>query len=286
MLFDEVITAYFDATRYQTRSRDRDLYSLKRLHPHFTGRKITELRRVDVCDYIESRRTDGVQPATINRELDLLSAAINHVRFYHELDISNPVHRMSLKEPEGRVRWISREDSDRLIEASKTHARTPHLACFIQLALHTGCRKSELLTLEWKTVDIKHGFFVLDSKNTKSAKRRTIPLNAVSKRVFEELQEWNKENCAGTPWVFSSRQRNRITTFQTGFNAACKRAGIDDFRIHDLRHTCASWLVMSGAPLLVVKDLLGHHSIEMTERYAHLAPDQVKNAVQLLLTFE
>ncbi|CAG4883758.1 Bacteriophage integrase [Georgfuchsia toluolica] len=286
MLFDEVITTYLDARRHEIRSHARSLYGYKRLYPHFAGRKITDIRRADVRDYIESRRVDGVKPATINRELDLLSAAINHARFEFELDIPNPVHKMSLKEPEGRVRWISRDESTRLIEASRLHARTPHLACFIQLALHTGCRKSELLTLEWKTVELNHGFFVLDPKNTKSAKRRTIPINDLAKHVLLEIREWNSENCPGTPWVFSTRQNRRITTFQNGFEAACKRAGIDDFRIHDLRHTCASWLVMQGVPLLAVKELLGHYSIEMTERYAHLAPDHVKNAVQLLLTFE
>ncbi|TKC83790.1 site-specific integrase [Trinickia terrae] len=74
-----------------------------------------------------------------------------------------------------------------------------------------------------------------------------------------------------------------MTTIQKGFQAACDRAGIEDFRVHDLRHTFASWLVMAGVSLYVVKELLGHSSITVTERYAHLAPHVGRAAVQLLL---
>ncbi|WP_277399371.1 site-specific integrase [Burkholderia sp. Ac-20384] len=76
-----------------------------------------------------------------------------------------------------------------------------------------------------------------------------------------------------------------VLGLQKGFRAACERVGISDFRIHDLRHTFASWLVMSGVSLYVVRDLLGHSSIAVTERYAHLSPDQGRSAVQSLLPF-
>jgi len=78
---------------------------------------------------------------------------------------------------------------------------------------------------------------------------------------------------------------HRVMTFQNGFKAACERAGIEDLRIHDLRHTFTSWLVMDCVSLYVVKDLLGHSSVMVTERYAHLSPDQARTAVQRLLSF-
>lgn len=77
--------------------------------------------------------------------------------------------------------------------------------------------------------------------------------------------------------------RNRLTTIQKGFRAACVRAGIDNFRVHDLWHTFASWLIMAGVSLYIVKDLLGHSSITVTEQWTHLAPHVGRSAVQLLL---
>lgn len=93
---------------------------------------------------------------------------------------------------------------------------------------------------------------------------------------------WRDEHCPDSPWVFAHQDGRRVLDVKRSFATACKRAGIADFRIHDLRHTCAAWLVTAGVPLAEVHDLLGHRSIEMTERYAHLAPDNVRAAVTRL----
>ena len=93
---------------------------------------------------------------------------------------------------------------------------------------------------------------------------------------------FRNKNCPTSPWVFAHESGEKLRSIDNGFNAACRRAGIKDFHIHDLRHTCAAWLVSSGAQLADVKDLLGHSTITMTERYAHLAPERVRSAVNLL----
>ncbi|EHP37483.1 bacteriophage integrase [Cupriavidus basilensis OR16] len=139
--------------------------------------------------------------------------------------------------------------------------------------------------MTWSRVDRDRRFFLLEAGDTKSAKRRSVPLNDAALDALAVLRGWGLRHAAGNPWVFGRGGDQRITTFQTGFGAACERAGISDFRIHDMRHTCASWLVMAGVPLMVVKDLLGHSSVTVTERYAHLAPDQIQSAVQRLLPF-
>ena len=97
------------------------------------------------------------------------------------------------------------------------------------------------------------------------------------------------EVCPDTPWVFFHvtpathvNVGDRVKNVRTSFATACKKAGIDDFHIHDLRHTAASWLVMEGVPLLEVSRLLGHKSITQTERYAHLAPESTRALVQIL----
>jgi integrase len=87
--------------------------------------------------------------------------------------------------------------------------------------------------------------------------------------------------CGHSPYVFCSDQGHYVD-LKRGFAGACRRARITNFRQHDLRHTCASWLVMAGVPLPEVRDLLGHSSIKVTERYAHLAPENLRRAIDSL----
>ncbi len=284
MIFEDVVGIYLAGSNH--RSKQRDKYSLLRLQPYFGGRLVTEIRRADVRAYVASRQADGVKQSTIGRELRFLSAALNFVRLEHDRpEIGNPAQRLGLEASEPRVRWITQDEATALVEAAELHARRPHLPCFIRLALNTGARKSELLKLTWARVDRERRYFLLEAVDTKSAKRRSVPLNDASMDALAVLRGWGQRHASDNPWVFGHGRDRRITTFQTGFDAACERAGIVDFRIHDMRHTCASWLVMAGVPLGVVRDLLGHSSVTVTERYAHLAPDQIQNAVQRLLPF-
>ncbi|WP_269115469.1 tyrosine-type recombinase/integrase [Burkholderia stagnalis] len=266
------------------RSRQRDQYSLKRLQPHFSGRDLRELKRGDVRRYVTARLADGVRESTVKRELKLLSAAINFVRTEHDCpSLSNPVQSLGLNGGESRVRWISRSEASSLILAAGETARQPHLRNFVRLALSTGCRKSELLALEWCRVDFERSNLRLECEHTKNGKRRLVPLNSGALSALRDQHDWVKRHGVGSDWVFASRSGARISTLQKGFVAACTRAGIENFRIHDLRHTFASWLVMEGVSLYVVRDLLGHSSISVTERYAHLSPDEGRRAVQRLL---
>ncbi|POH89877.1 integrase [Ralstonia pickettii] len=284
MTFEDVIGIYMASVAH--RSAQRDHYSLQRLQPHFGGMSIANLKRADVRAYVQRRAVDGVKPATVNRELKLLSAAINYVRIEHDrADLPNPAQRLGISEGEGRVRWITNGEASALREAAERHARRPHLAVFIRLALNTGCRKSELIKLEWARVSFERRLLSLGAEHTKSGRRRSVPLNDAALDALREIQAWRNAHASGSPWVFATKGEKRITTFQKGFAAAVGRAGIVNFRIHDMRHTCASWLVMAGTPLTVVRDLLGHSSVTVTERYAHLAPEQLHGAVQRLLPF-
>ena len=198
------------------------------------------------------------------------------------MELKNPFHALGIPEPEGRLRWISREEATRLIQASSVYARTPYLRCFIRLALNTGCRRGELLGLEWSRVDFSRRLFFLEGRHTKTGVRRTIPLNDDAFAALIELRGWHADTWPDSPWVFTSTAGGHVRWLKTAFRNSCNRAGITDFRIHDLRHTCASWLVMAGVDLYVVRDLLGHASVTTTERYAHLAPAKVAAAVALL----
>lgn len=281
--FDDMMCQFIDAKKDQWRSTERVVYACKKLQPFFTGIAVEKVRRADVARYIHERKKDGVTGSTINRELDLLSAAFNYAADVLEWNVRNPTIRMSLKESEPRLRWLTREQADRLIlEASKVGWKSPHLADFIRLALNTGCRKNELLKLSWDRVNLEAGYIRLDGTNTKNGKRRFVPLSAVAREALENRAKFRAEHCPESPWVFSHRNGERVQFLQNGFETACKQAGISDFRVHDLRHTCASWLVSAGATLPEVKELLGHSSIEMTERYAHLSPDNLARVTKTL----
>ncbi|MGF1643771.1 MAG: site-specific integrase [Thiotrichales bacterium] len=186
-----------------------------------------------------------------------------------------------LKAPEARIRWIKRPEAAALI-ASARRADKDYLADFLILALNTGCRKQEMLGLEWSRVSLQDELIHLEADHTKSAKRRSIPLNADARSALLSRMRFRATHCPASPWVFAHEDGSRLQDVKKSFARACAEAGIKDFRIHDLRHTCAAWLVTAGAPLPEVRDLLGHASVTMTEKYAHLAPERVRAAVTLL----
>jgi integrase len=280
--FEELMVAYLQATQAEKRSAERDRWIVRRLRPHFVGRTLDSLRAADVRSYIERRRTDGAKPSTINRELALLSAALNYARRQWEWEVPNPVPGRKLREGEGRVRWLTREQANWLVEAAAAQPRARHLPDFIRLAVNTGCRRNELLGLEWSRVDLRANLLYLEGVHTKNGRRRSIPLNQAARQALLNRARFRATHCPTSPWVFCTRRGERVAEVKRSFASACRRAGIEDFRIHDLRHTCAAWLVSAGVPLAEVRDLLGHASVTMTERYAHLAPDNVRAAVAVL----
>jgi integrase len=284
VVFEDVIDAYLSARCLLCGEAERDRYSLMRLSPYFSGRRIADLKRGDVRSYMAMRQADGVKLATVQRELCLLSSAINFCNLEFDLSCSNPVARLGLGHSERRVRWITKQEAARLLcEAER--ARRPHLPVFIRLALNTGCRRGELLGLEWNRVDIQHKKILLEARHTKTRRRRTVPLNDDALGVLERLKAWQWARGLASPWVFGYADGRRIMGFKTAWMSALRRAGIENFRIHDLRHTFASWLVMQGVSIYVVRDLLGHASVTQTEIYAHLAPDQGVEAVRRFLIF-
>ncbi|MGH8644168.1 MAG: tyrosine-type recombinase/integrase [Gammaproteobacteria bacterium] len=237
---------------------------------------------MDVRNYIAQRKAEGAAASTINKEIGLLSSAINYARREWGWDLHNPASCCKQREPQGRVRWISREEADRLIFCAKHIQRASHLPDFIRLAINTGMRRGELLGLEWERLDLEANLIHLNAHHTKAGKRRSVPLNAEAREAIMERACFRAQHCPASPWVFCDRSGRRIGEVKHSFATACKRARIVAFRIHDLRHTCAAWLVSAGVPLAEVRDLLGHSSITMTERYAHLAPENVRAAVAVL----
>ena len=283
-VYDEMMLLYLEATQSK-RSHQRDLDAAKHLTSFFRGRVMNDLKGSAIRDYQHYRLSQispkgPVKPATVNRETALLSSAINHARVDLDWDIPNPVVGRGLPEPEGRDRHLSLPQFRRLIEIARV--KHPYLSDFIELAVQTGCRKQEILGLEWDRVDLNRALFYLQGEHTKSAKRRSVPINQTAKAVLIRRLSFRSENCPHSPWVFAHHDGERIKDLRRSFTTACSKAEIKDFRIHDLRHTCASLAISEGVPLAAIRDLLGHSSVTVTERYAHLKPEAVREAVNAL----
>lgn len=280
--FEEVMLPYLRNASQHQRSYETTTHRVKALRPHFTGVVMNDLTGLRIREYTTARLESGASPATVNRELAALSAAINWCNVEFEWALPNPVKGRTMKEPEGRVRWLTRAEVESLCRAARGQKFGLILESFIRLAVNTGCRKEEMLGLEWRRVDLINGLIYLEGVHTKAGKRRSIPLNEGALSALKVMAAFRAEKAPASPWVFMRGNGERVLSVRNGFIDACNKAGIVDFTIHDLRHTCAAHLISAGVALAEVRDLLGHSTVMMTERYAHLAPARVRDAVRVL----
>lgn len=219
-------------------------------------------------------------PATCNRYFTALSHVLSvAVREWEWLE-TNPAGKVKkLKEPPGRVRFLSDDERRRLLEACK-ESRAPCLYLLVVLALSTGARYSELMTLEWRQVDLKRGAIRLEK--TKNGERRALPLKGLA---LELMTQHARVRRLDTPLCFPGKTDpvtggTKPLGVRQGFYNALQRAGIDDFRWHDLRHSAASYLAMNGASLAEISEVLGHKQLSMVKRYAHLSDGHVAGVVE------
>jgi integrase len=278
---EDVMLAFLKA-KADKRSHSDDLLHARRWRQLMPGRTVQGIKPADIHGYIGARKSTGVSNATVNRELAFMAACIAWCNRELGWNLPNPIQGRKLKEAEGRTRWLSVEEAGRLMDAARANARAPYLADFLSLALNTGMRRGEMLGLEWARVDLQRRVITLEAMHTKTGKFRSVPVNDNARIALINRARFRSEHCPDSPWVFAHADGERITCLKRSFATACRVAGIEDFRIHDLRHTCAAWLVSAGVPLPEVRDLLGHSSVTMTERYAHLAQDNIRAAVSRL----
>jgi len=270
VVFDKLCEEYLNFSRANKAKSSyiRDRLSLKILQRHFSGRLITEIKPWDLEQY-KNMRINEVSPCSVNRELACIKHMFNKAVEWNYLR-DNPIRCIKLlKEPPGRLRYLTEEEEARLLESSSEDTRK-----IVMFALNTGMRRSEIFNLKWSDIDFANRrILVTKSKNNE---QRIIPMNET---VFEILNELRKK--ANSIFVFPGKN-GQLKTVKTGFTKAVKRAGIKDFRFHDLRHTFASRLVMAGVDIRTVQQLMGHKDIRMTMRYSHLSDMHLKEAVRKL----
>ena len=204
--------------------------------------------------------------ATINRYHSSIGAVFNQAHKKWHWMPSNPSRDvLRYEESKGRVRWLSDVERKSLLESCQESGWSG-LYPLVLLALATGARQGELLGLTWDRVDLKGGTAYLET--TKSGDHRTLPIRGPA---LEELRNYAKVRRMDSVFVFPSVNGRKPYSFRPYWNRAVRRAEIKDFRFHDLRHTTASYLAMNGASLIEIADVLGHKTLEMVKRYAHLS---------------
>jgi len=229
----------------------------------------------ELLSQTETIRKTKKSNATVNRYLAALSTAISTAINEWGWMENNPLSKVSkLKEPRGRVRYLSDEERERFLLACK-ESHNSNLYVAVILALSTGGRKNEIWGLSWKDVDLKNGFITFEE--TKNDEPRSVPLQG---HALELMLKRSKVPRIDTDLVFPSRvDRHKHFDFRRPFQMALKAAQIEDFRWHDLRHCAASYLVMAGVDMRTVAEILGHKTMQMTQRYTHLSSEHLKDAV-------
>ena len=299
MFIADTYTIWVNASRPRTAAN-----TLEKLHWHFRTWYPEPLTAITV-ERIEAwkarRLHEGRSPATVLRDLFTLSSVLQRAVKAGELT-ENPMRRVDKPriDRRGKVRFLDEDEELRLRKAlmdrdleiqnqrrgannrrQKRHEPLlpplthfgDHLTAAVLLSMNTGLRRGEVIKLRWACIDFVRRLLTVEGRDAKSRQTRHVPLNDEAMSV---LRRWREQ----------SGSRGRVfgvtTSFRTTWEKALKRAGIGKFRWHDLRHHFASRLVQRGVPLNTVRDLLGHSSVQMSLRYAHLAPDQRREAVAKL----
>lgn len=262
-------------------SIENDRHALRWLDPYLGEKTLDQIDKATVEHIIAERQKPYVRiyksgqkreckPGvdTVNRFLSTLRALLYKARDEWEW-IERAPKVKTLKGAKSRVRWITRAEADKLI------AELPeHLAAMAEFSLQTGLRRANVTHLEWSQVDLARKTAWVTGDKTKNGKSLAVPL---SSKAVETLEAWRGEH---PRWVFPKAGKPVHQTSTKAWFEALKRAGIEDFCWHDLRHTWASWHVQSGTPLHVLQELGGWSSLKMVQRYAHLSGEHLRAWVE------
>lgn len=263
------------------RSVGRDRTLAAHLNNYFQNKNLNEITASGVEGYKVHRRAQRLKKAgdrlvpvsagTVNRELSLLREALYAAVAQGRLtDYPLPKRRLLLKEPDFKFRVLTRAEAKALLAAAPEYLKP-----IILTLLSTGMRKGEVLGLKWDSVDFHRGFIQIAAQDAKSGKARSVPM---SPALFETLRDLHVAGASAEHVFINPKTGRRLKDFKRSFATACRGTGIK-CRIHDLRHTFASWAVETGCDLVTLKDILGHSSLAMVLRYAHPGEETRRRAV-------
>ena len=271
---------YLPYVKSYKRSWDTD-ETMIRVHlvPALGDRAMGSLIPPDIARVVEAMRSRNYAAGTINRVLVLLRYGYTLALRWHIDGVdSNPAKELkNLKEDNKIERYLTPEQTTRLLTAVR-HSQNPLLADIVAFLLFTGARKREALDAKWQDVDWRQKLWRIPK--TKSGKVRHVPLSTGALRLLQDLQE--KADPAIEHIFANPRTGKPFVSIFYSWDTARKEAGLPELRIHDLRHSFASFLVNAGRSLYEVQELLGHADIRTTSRYAHLSRERLREAVEVV----
>lgn len=282
VLFNDLLDDYREAKRREGKAVMASNIGDQRLSERFGGRSAGEITTSEI-DHWRRDLAETMAPATVNLHLCLMRAIFGHAARSRRLKATELPQITALKTNNKLVRYLTGEEETRLLQASPERLRQ-----LVLVAIHTGMRKGELLNLTWHDIDFVSGTITV--REAKSGEGRRLPMSETACRALMALRELGEQtprvrpvnDHSESPWVFSAPRGGFLMNLNRDWYGALKRAGLLDFRFHDLRHTFASRLVMAGVDLFRVQTLMGHKMPAMTLRYAHLSPQHLRAAVEML----
>jgi len=266
-LWDEACIRWLQENQGK-KSLDSDKIKI-RLLPELRGLLLEDISR-DLIHSIVNRKT--CSGSTKNRYFALIRAILN--KCVNEWDWLDKAPKLKLhKEPKKRIRWLYPEEAQRLVNALDNLPYMQHLVIF---SLATGLRQANVLNLKWEQIDLRRQVAWIYPDQAKAGKAIGVPLNQTAMQVLMDRPRVSD-------YVFTHSGGGKVKAISNRvWREALDKAGITDFRWHDLRHTWASWLVQQGTPLAALKEMGGWESVEMVQRYAHLAPEHLSQHARLI----
>ena len=259
--WDEAGVRWLDEKSHKRSLKD-DIKMLRWLQTYLRGRKLTEITREIIDLIVKERKKTNVTPATINRMLALVRSILRKTVEWGWID-QVPIIRL-VSEPKRRIRWLSHKEAETLLLCLPEHQ-----AELARFALATGLRQGNILSLEWSQIDLTRGLCWIHPDQAKGGKGIGVPLNTEALSVLRRQAGKHERRV----FVYNGKPISQVNTH--AWRTGLIKAGIKDFRWHDLRHTWASWHIQAGTPLHVLQELGGWESVKMVMRYAHLASDHL-----------
>ncbi len=238
--------------------------------------RLTDIDSRAVAQWLASKRAEGLSAGTVEKIRAIMSRSFELGAQWNIAGCEQNPCRGVPRKPlnNARERYVTAEEAARLVTAAEA-SRNPQLAAIVQLLLLTGMRVSELLSTRWESVDLEQRS--LHVPTSKTGRARYVPLAQAAVGVIAGLPR-----VEGATYLFPTPRdpKKHLTTIKHGWQTARDAAGLPGLRIHDLRHSAASFMVNSGVDLFAVGRVLGHASVQSTQRYSHLANSTLLAAVE------